>query len=85
MSDFVPIQEHVVGEDSQAKLAAQGFNPVNEARLPQSRGHDIHKPFLPSFESNDDSYDSEQRNLVSSSAPFADLTDIRTALPDTEI
>jgi hypothetical protein len=84
VSDFVPIQEPVEGEDSRAKLDAQGFNPVHEARLPQSREHDVHKPVLPPFESDVDSHDIEQRNTVSSSAPFADLTDIGTALPDIE-
>ena len=80
----MPIQELVEGEDFGAKLDAEGSNPAHEVRLPQSREHEVHKPVLPPFESDVDSYDIEQRNTVSSSAPFADLTDIRTALPDTE-
>jgi len=84
VSDFVPIQELVEGEDSQAKLAVQGSNPVHEARLPQSREHGVHKPVLPPFEGDVVNYDIDERNTVSSSAPFADLTDIGTALPDTE-
>jgi hypothetical protein len=84
VSDFMPIQELVEGEDFGAKLDAEGSNPAHEVRLPQSREHEVHKPVLPPFESDVDSYDIEQRNTVSSSAPFADLTDIGTALPDTE-
>jgi hypothetical protein len=88
-SDFVPIQEHAARENSEVKSSAQGSFPLQEVRLPQSREHDFHEPVLPPFDqlsgaSDVDSYESGERTTDKSLASFADLTDMRTALPDTE-